>query len=93
MARYALANVSWHGGYSCTESEEAEWFLNELKKLVPERTTRVHRFASREPFKVSTDKLRDPEALQWVVIKRLCEDGWEPFAPEGSDFSFRKRIE
>ncbi len=89
---YAVLGRGGSGAFGSTDPQLVEWYLDELKQVVP--ASKVYEDKSNgELVSVSAmDGLTSQEhsgivALGWSAMKRLCQDEWEPFAENGYSVS------
>jgi len=99
MKKYKLITIS-EGTYiqmQSTDSQTISWLISEIRKLIPscqeKYTWKLP--SSNDLCLCSLEKLQNQDAVvPWLMMKKLCEHGWEPFAyheetGHGKSYSFR----
>lgn len=79
-----------------TDSQTISWLITEVKKLIP-TCNAIYNYklpSSNDVWCCALEQLQNQDfAVPWLMMKKLCEQGWEPFAHEEATSSYSFRFE
>jgi hypothetical protein len=87
MKKYKMIEISLGNdsvGLKSTDSGTISWLIAEITKIVPTCKTRnIYKLpSSNDMYLCYLEKFQaaDYYSAAWLIMKKLCEHGWEPWA-------------